>query len=130
MAGSNTTTLYLRGVPRPLVREAKAAAAREGHTLARWVSDKLARATGSQAAFDEATTLADDFAWYEANQARLERKYSGDYVAIVDRAVVDHDASFERLAQRIFAKLGARSVCMPRVGRHEVRVRSPRRTKP
>ena len=127
MAGSNTTTLYLRGVPRPLVREAKAAAAREGQTLARWVSDKLARATGRLTDDEEEPDLSDDFAWYEANQARLEQKHRGKYVAIVNRAVVDHDADFEPLAHRVFAKFGPRSVCMPLVGRREVRVRSPRR---
>jgi heme exporter protein D len=39
---SEQTTLYLRGLPRQLVREAKAAAARRGSTLAALVSDSLA----------------------------------------------------------------------------------------
>ena len=129
MAGSNTTTLYLRGVPRPLVREAKAAAARRGTTLGRWVSDQLALAVGSSQAAPDAEGLIEDMAWYESNQSLLERTYAGEYVAIVDRAVIDHDSEFERLAQRVFERLGTRSICMPRVGRREVRVRSPRRAK-
>lgn len=125
MADSDTTTLYLRGIPRPLVREAKAAAAREGRTLGRWVTDRLARATGA-AAPSGAHALDGDLRWYEANKAALERKYSGEYVAIVDDAVVDHARDFETLARRVFARFGTRPVCMPRVGRSEIRVRSPR----
>jgi hypothetical protein len=129
MSGSNTTTLYLRGVPRPIVREAKAAAAREGSTLAHWVSERLARATGIEAmtSTGNASELRADLAWYEAHQVELERKYPGKYLAIVGEAVVDHDVAFEPLARRVFAKFGQRSICMPCVGRREVRVRSPRR---
>jgi hypothetical protein len=43
------------------------------------------------------------------------------------RAVVDHDTTFDALARRVFARFGTRPICMPRVGRREVRVRSPRR---
>ena len=127
MAGSSTTTLYVRGVPRPVVREAKAAAAREGRTLGGWVSDRLARATGTSGTASSADQLRDDLAWYESRKAHLERKYAGQYVAIVGRAVVDHDEAFEALARRVFARFGARSICMPRVGRDQLRVRSPRR---
>ncbi len=128
MAGSETTTLYVRGVSRRVVREAKAAAAREGRTLGSWVSERLALATGAAGApSGAAESVREDLAWYEANKAGLERRYTGEYVAIVRRAVVDHDADFEALARRIFARFGTRSICMPRVGRSEVRVRSPRR---
>ena len=127
MAGSSTTTLYVRGVPRPVVREAKAAAAREGRTLGGWVADRLARATGTSPTASSADQLRDDLAWYESRRAHLERKYAGQYVAIVGRAVVDHDVAFEALARRVFARFGPRSICMPRVGRDELRVRSPRR---
>jgi Family of unknown function (DUF5678) len=128
MTSSVTTTLYLRGVPKAVVREAKAAAAREGRSLTRWVSDRLARATGVVANLEqEADSLRTDLAWYEAHKSRLARKYEGEYVAIVDGTVVDHDLDFETLAQRVFQKFGVRSICMPRVGREEIRVRSPRR---
>jgi hypothetical protein len=127
MASSDTTTLYVRGVSRRVVREAKAAAAREGRTLGNWVSDTLARATGAAGAAVRTGTLRDDLAWYESNRHRLERRHPGEYVAIVRRRVVDHDADFDALARRVFARYGTRSICMPRVGRNEVRVRSPRR---
>lgn len=127
MARTETTTLYVRGVPRRVVREAKAAAAREGRTLGSWVSDRLARASRTASAPGKAGAVRDDLAWYEANKARFERRYPGEYVAIVRRSVVDHDRDFEALARRVFTRFGTRSICMPRVGRSEVRVRSPRR---
>jgi len=71
--------------------------------------------------------LRDDMTWFEANRLRLERKYAGRYIAIIDQRVVDHDAEFDALAGRIFERFGVRSVCMPKVGRQELRVRSPRR---
>lgn len=129
MASSDTTTLYVRGVPRPIVRQAKAAAAREGRTLGHWVSDRLARATGTTGAARKTDQLHDDLAWYEAHKARLARRYAGQYVAIVNRAVVDHDKAFEPLARRVFARYGTRPVCMPRIGRDELRIRSPRRAR-
>jgi hypothetical protein len=127
---SDTTTLYLRGVPRSVVRAAKAVAAREGRTLGSWVSERLARATGgADPARDPLgeDELRNDLAWYASNEAVLGARHPGEYVAIVHQAVVDHDSDFEALAGRVFARFGARSICMPRVGRRQVRVRSPRR---
>jgi hypothetical protein len=125
---SPKTTLYLRGVPRGVVREAKAAAAREGVTLAQWVTARISAGPGI-ATPERAPErdLAGDFEFYDEHRAEFEQKYRGEYLAIVDRAVVDHDASFAALARRVFDKYGARSVCMPLVGRTTVRVRSPRR---
>jgi hypothetical protein len=128
MPADAKTTLYLRGVPRAVVREAKAAAAREGVTLAQWITGRITGGSAAAVPGPEASVdLAADFAFYEAERGELERRYPGEYVAIVERAVVDHDASFEALAARVFRKHGTRPVCMPLVGRTEVRVRSPRR---
>jgi hypothetical protein len=128
-AASATTTLYLRGVPRAVVREAKAAAAREGVTLARWVIARIAGGGGPAAPEPESPgDLTRDFAFYEARRSELERKYPGEYVAIIDGAVEDHDPSFAAIAARVFRKHGVKPVCMPLVGRTAVRVRSPRRS--
>jgi len=128
MPAEAKTTLYLRGVPRAVVREAKAAAALEGVSLAAWVTARLAGAVaGATARKDPGGSFADDLAFYEEHRSDLDRKHPGEYLAIIDRVVVDHDASFEALATRVFRKHGARPVCMPRTGRSAVRVRSPRR---
>jgi hypothetical protein len=122
--------VYLRGIPSDVVREAKAAAARRGVTLAGFVADTLARALRDQLppAEEPADELSKEVRWYERNRERLVREFGGEYIAVVDSAVVDHDADFEALAERSFAKYGARNLFMPLVckTKHAVRVRSPR----
>lgn len=120
--------LYLRGMPRALVREAKVAAAQRGVTLTRLVADALSSALGASGRAVEEPSLAVDIAWYEANRSRLLARYRGDYVAIADGEVMDHDSDFEALAERVFAKVGARAIFMPRVeaGERVRQLRSPR----
>lgn len=123
--------LFLRGLPTELVREAKAAAARRGETLATIVSEALTRSLTAEAEPQDRTgDLEGDMAWYRENQSRLLRRYRGEYVAIVDAAVVDHARDFGALASRVFARFGNRNVYMPRVQESEptVRIRSPRRS--
>jgi hypothetical protein len=129
MASSDVTTLYLRGVSRRAAREAKAAAARAGKPLGRWVSEQIGLAAEAPVAATDSGSLDADLAWFEAHRSQLQRKYSGEYVAIVDQQVVDHDAQFDALATRVFARFGVRSVCMPRVARTVVHVRTPRRAR-
>jgi len=136
-------SLFLRGVPAALIREAKAESARRGQPLAAIVSEALARSlrAGSYAipasASGQATSaregassheLDDAMRWYREKHAELVRKYRGEYIAIIARAVVDHDVDFAALASRVFQEHGTRSIYMPRVAEHagDVRVRSPR----
>lgn len=131
MAGQDTGTLYLRGVPRELVREAKAEAARRGMSLTAFAKEALARALGRVAEEDEEAIrpIRPDLDWFEANRKRLVRRYRDEYVAIIDRKVVDHDHDFSALAQRVFAKYGHGPVAMPKVTAEEriIHLRSPRR---
>jgi plasmid stability protein len=125
----STKALFLRNLPTELVREAKAAAARRGKSLTAFVSEALTRSLRvGNAPSDEPDVLADDIAWYQRNRSKLLQRYRGEYVAIVDRAVVDHDRDFNALAERVFGRFGYRSIYMPRVQREEVvvRIRSPR----
>ncbi len=128
-----TTTLYLRGVPVRVAREAKAVAARRGSTLAALVSESLERSFGPDASTARATDdeLEDDMRWFEASRARLLRKYSGQWVAIANHRVLDADDDFGALAERVFARGGVRPIYMPRVERGQtvVRIRSPRRVR-
>ena len=133
-AARNLTTLYLRGIPAQLAREAKAAAARSGSTLARFVSETLSRSleTATPPRDDDEAALDASLRWYEANRSRLLRRHRGKYVAIIDDTVIDADGDFAALARRVFDRRGVRSVFMPRVEPEEplVRVRSPRRARP
>jgi hypothetical protein len=130
--------VYLRGLPNELVREAKALAARRGVTLAGFVADTLARAVREQGrrvrqgnVEQRADDLSDEMRWYERHTQRLAREFPGEYLAIVGNRVLDHDASFEDLAERVFASADVGNVFMPRVaaGTNLVRVRSPRQSR-
>ena len=130
---SERTTLYLRGVPTLLVREAKAAAARQGSTLAALVSDSLARSLQEPAPGEPSGNgFLENKLWYEHNRRALLARYRGEYVAVVDRAVVDHDRDFSALAGRVFERHAGRPVFMPRVQEKDApaRLRSPRRVRP
>lgn len=135
--GINAKPVYLRGLPRELIREAKALAARRGVTLAAIVIDSLARTIreeqGARAAV--AASVPNQMMrarrWFEGQCERLSHEIGGQYAAIIDDAVFDHDADFDALAQRVFARLGARDVFMPLVPLSDaqvqpLRVRSPR----
>lgn len=127
MAGQETATLYLRGVPRKLVREAKAEAARRGMTLTAFAKEALARALGRASEEDEDAIrpIRPDLDWFEANRTRLHRRYPNEYLAIISRKVVDHDVSFEALARRVFAKYGLKSIAMPKATAEEEVVNIP-----
>jgi hypothetical protein len=133
--GKKPVPVYLRGIPEEIVREAKAQAARRGVTLAGFVADTLARAMHESAkpvdvmiASTPDEDLEAEVRWYEENRAQLVRRYEGQFVAIVKQRVVDHDAAFDALAERIFKLRGPRDTFMPEVRAQTpaVRLRSPR----
>lgn len=124
-------TLFVRNLPVKLVREVKASAARRGKTLTAVVEEALARSLQfDEPAVDDA--FARDAAWFATQRAKLMRRYRGEYVAVVDQAVADHDPDFSSLARRVFARFGNRGIYMPRVQAEEpvVHVRSPRLVRP
>lgn len=122
------TTLYLRGVPPRLVRELKAQAARRGVTLTALAIAGLSGALGA-APQDDLKPLETDMAWYEAHRRRLLRRYAGQYIAILNGKILDHDRDFSALAGRVFAKVGVRPVFIPQVAVRDqvVHLRSPRK---
>lgn len=125
--------LFLRNLPTDLVREAKAAAARRGKTLTAIVAEALSRSLEiADNGPDVDHDLERDMAWYRVHRAKLLQRYSGEYLAIIDAAMVDHGPDFGELAERVFARFGSRSVYMPRVQAAEpvARIRSPRRVRP
>jgi hypothetical protein len=130
---ASTKSLFLRKVPTGLIREAKAAAAHRGVTLTTIVTEALARSLSVHSATQGPTNdLQPDMAWYRNNRAKLLRRYKGEYLAIIDGAVVDHGRDFNDVATRVFARFGNRNIFMPLVQADDevVRVRSPRVVKP
>lgn len=130
--------VYLRGLPSDVVREAKAVAAQRGVTLAGFVAETLAHAVrrgeANTSSAESTADLSSDMRWFDKQRERMERDYAGEYVAIIERKVVDHDASFELLAERVFESEGARNIFMPLVARareqkRKLRVPSPRQTR-
>ena len=121
------TTLYLRGIPTELVRELKARAARQGLTLTALAIYALTRAVGAEPQ-DDLKPLETAMAWYEAHKSQLLRRYPGEYLAILDHRVLDHDRDFSALAARVFARVGVRPVFMPQCVADDqtVHLRSPR----
>lgn len=113
------------------MREAKAEAARRGVTLTALVAEALRQGLGVRvppAGTDVAERLRESMRWFEANRARLLPRYRDRYVAIEGGRVIDHDADFDALARRVFARVGTRPVFMPKVtpGERVVAVPSPR----
>ena len=74
------------------------------------------------------STFEEGKAYYEKNKDLLARRYDGEYIAIWDNEVMDHDTSFSALAQRVYKKLGYVSIYMPFVTskRRVLRFESPR----
>jgi hypothetical protein len=122
-------TLYLRGLPVKLVRDAKAEAARRGTTLTSYVESAIERSLeGGADSARSKDVLGPEMRWYERNRERLVAAHENEYVAIVGQSVLDHDRDFSALALRVFDRLGVGPVFMPLVSsRAEViRIRSPR----
>lgn len=72
----------------------------------------------------QAETLA-----FERQRANLLAQYRGQYVAIHDGQVIDHDPSLRTLHLRVYARLGQAPVLLKRVAdgpEHEMVFRSPR----
>ena len=53
--------------------------------------------------------------FYEANRHILLPRYEGKYIAILHGKVIDSDADFSSLAERVYRREGVRDIFMPRV---------------
>jgi plasmid stability protein len=123
----DNTTLYLRDLPKDVVRNLKARAALRGMTLSALAGDILTRAAGDDASA-ALQPLEADMAWYGRQKPHLLRRYRGRHLAIMNRRVIDHDRDFDALARRVFLKIGVRPIFMPKCvdGERVIHLRSPR----
>lgn len=66
--------------------------------------------------------------YFQENKAQILEQYSGNFIAIVDNSVVDHDKEFSELAKRVYEKFGYQTTYMPFVEREPgvLRIPSPR----
>lgn len=63
-----------------------------------------------------------------ANGEEIRKSYSGRYIAILRNALLDSDADFSRLAERVYQRFGYTRIYMPFVGKRRIiRLPSPRR---
>ncbi len=77
---------------------------------------------------DPGTGLEADLSWYRAHRDRLAATHAGEYLAILDRQVIDHEQEFAPLADRVRERFGGRPVLMPKcvAGGRIVNVPTPR----
>lgn len=70
--------------------------------------------------------------YFQENKAQILEKYKGDFIAIIENAVVDHDKEFPALAKRVYEKFGYQTTYMPFVESEPrvLRIPSPRVGKP
>lgn len=108
----DNTTLYLREIPKDLVRSLKAQAALRGMTLTAFAIDILSEAVGEDT-LAALKPIEADMAWYDAHKAGLLARYRGEHLAILNKKVIDHDEIFDALARRVYAKVGVRPLFMP-----------------
>ena len=94
-------------------------------SLTAFAKEALSRALGGGTEEDEIGAIRPDLDWFEANRKQLVKRYRDEYVAIVNKKVVDHHADFSALAQRVFAKYGPHPVAMPKVTPEKRIVRIP-----
>jgi hypothetical protein len=123
--------LFLRDVPVDLVRRAKAEAALRGVSLARFVQTALEamlkKKSSGSITIEVPEEIAKAQAWYTAHLDELAR-FQGEYLAIMPDGLIDHDVDLQCLTDRVWSKIGYRSIFTPRVGEPAVqRLHSPKR---
>lgn len=122
-------TLYVRDLPDDLVRAVKVLAAKRGTTVRDVVAEALEATVRDSVSrpVEVPYDLQADIAWYESNRETMMEQHPGEFLAIVDQRVVDHDADFAALAERTLQRYD-RPVLMPdtRRQRRTVHLRTPR----
>lgn len=99
-----------------------------------WEDLSVANTPGEESQPTDYVKFQDAKRYFQEHKAQILEKYSGNFVAILDEAVVDHDKNFSELAKRIYEKFGYQTIYMPfveskpsvlripspRVGKHHV----------
>lgn len=94
----------------------------------RSVDDIVNEAVGLYLRERQRAKLDKEISAYEAMHPELQQKYLGQWIAVHDQKLVDHDPNGVALYQRIRAKYGKTSVLIRQVARQpieEAQIRTP-----
>lgn len=76
---------------------------------------------------EERNRFEQDYAYYKSHLPELLKEYAGQYVAIIDKVVVDSDPAFSSLSKRVYEKHGVRDILMTLVEEEERVISIPSR---
>jgi len=62
----------------------------------------------------------ENWEWFRKSYSRLVSKYDGEYVAVFERRVVDHDRSLSSLAKRVKKKFPFERILVEFVSKEKV----------
>jgi len=101
----------------------------------RWEADRqglqveqlLTKALQYQQQLYRSQRLKDELSWYESQPLDYRAQFVGEFVAVCNHAVVDHDSDRRALNRRISQEYGFTPVLViPAEGPREIRVYSPK----
>ncbi|MBI4487907.1 MAG: hypothetical protein HY694_02380 [Deltaproteobacteria bacterium] len=93
-----------------------------------WEDLSVADAPGEESQPTDYVKFQDAKRYFQEHKAQILEKYKGNFVAILDNTVVDHDSKFSELARRVYEKFGYQTIYMPFVESKPsvLRIPSPR----
>ena len=91
------------------------------------VEQLLTKALRYQQQIYRSQRLENELSWYESQPLDYRARFVGEFVAVCNHAVIDHDSDRHALNQRISQKYGSTPVLViPAEGPREIRVYSPK----
>jgi len=100
---------------------------KEAEARGKTVEDFLKSAIQRERSWIERHKIEEEQEWWENYSLKERAKYEGEFVAIHNKQLVDHDKSETKLYTRIRKKFGNTPVLiMPAEGPREIKIFSPR----
>ncbi len=100
---------------------------REARTRGKSVEDFLKSAIQRERILTERQKIEQEQEWWESLSLTERAKYEGEYVAVHNKKLVDHDKNEVQLYSRVRKKFGRTPILiMPAEGPRELQIYSPR----